>query len=151
MLMSGDDDQDEISGAQTLPGPVKAQSKLSLLQQPQRKRRKRDPETGELMPLVTLSQQAAGEQKKRARRRRNPGTGELMPLGWRYDGDIESSAYETAPNDPPSPSFQNLSLAREHGAKRQRLGNDRHISRSTSPVRANSEPERSLSSSGQRP
>jgi hypothetical protein len=98
-----------------------------------RRRRKRDPETGELLPL---SPEAKVEVKpksstvhgdalpavpgyvpdlnKRPRRRRHPVTNELMPLGWVYDPAAEEPNISSG-------KFQDLSIRGEPDSKRPRL------------------------------
>ncbi|KAM0701907.1 hypothetical protein Q7P35_010817 [Cladosporium inversicolor] len=114
---------------------------LSLDNLPRRRRRKRDPITGELLPLEPLepTQQRdpgfsrsvtvevrpqsveieAFEKPKRPRRRRHPFTNEIMPLGWRYNPEEEQ------PNSNPAglkvSSMQGLSLSSESEPKRRRL------------------------------
>jgi len=115
---------------------------LSLDNLPKRRRRKRDPITGELLPLEPLGSTQTQqknqdssrpatiedrpqsvkldllEKPKRARRRRHPITNELMPLGWIYDPDEElqrnSSGLKVS-------SMQSLSLSNESEPKRRRL------------------------------
>lgn len=103
------------------------------LQIPKRRRRKRDPRTGELLPLDPEPVEAAlrpatpstsggqyaqqtEERKKRPRRRRHPITGELMPLGWIYDPKSEAAPLQMTSD---IPSMQGLSIARE--SKRMKL------------------------------
>jgi hypothetical protein len=113
---------------------------------PIRRRRKRDPATGELMPLdspighqsipKTSGTQSrpkdAGsgsalqgtataffeEKSKRPRRRRHPLTNELMPLGWKYDPEAENQQRQAGIK---VPSIQRLSLSNENEPKRRRL------------------------------
>ncbi len=106
-----------------------AQSADSFDEPTKRRRRKRDPATGELLPL-SPGPEDMPPPSKRPRRRRHPETGELMPLGWRYDLDGSVDQEQTAP----SPSFRQLSIADEPGAKRQKLGSGSRISRSSTPV-----------------
>lgn len=120
-----------------------------------RRRRKRDPVTGELLPLepleITQTQQRTLEfsrsathedrlqstdqdpleKPKRPRRRRHPITNELMPLGWRYNPAEEQ---QNPVSGLKVSSMQSLSLSNESEPKRRRL--DRIVSsneRSTSP------------------
>lgn len=108
---------------------------------PKRRRRKRDPVTGELMPLEsqTPAPQTSGAQRdetrsqrspspnhmsekpKRNRRRRHPITKELMPLGWVYDPREEQRAQQKGLA---VPSIQRLSLTKESEPKRRRLESD---------------------------
>lgn len=128
------------------------------IEMPKRRRRKRDPLTGELMPLNPLPQELSrqseerataglssepavqlGEKPKRPRRRRHPLTGELMPLGWRYDPEAEKVGKATQKAAITVPDVKRLSLSQEHGPKRRRL-DERSSSeqRSASPaIKAN--------------
>lgn len=101
-----------------------------------RRRRRRDPRTGELLPLTpepvrnavrnmppsrsTLQQ--TEERKKRPRRRRHPITSELMPLGWVYDPDAEArtGSYETTAE---VSSMHSLSIT-PRDSKRVKLGSE---------------------------
>ncbi|KAK6419752.1 hypothetical protein LTR95_017017 [Oleoguttula sp. CCFEE 5521] len=113
-----------------------------------RRRRKRDPVTGELLDLSdgddgmvvrgplpqAFKEERQGrrdgkyavatvelyEKPKRRRRRRHPQTGELMPYGWKYDPKAESAA--GAGKGAVMPSMHRLSLS-------QQLGNDRETKR----------------------
>lgn len=113
-------DQSAMKSASSKP-VTPADTELS-----KRRRRKRDPVTGELLPLKSISQPQHDDQNKRPRRRRHPVTGELMPLGWRYDPEAE----EGAPGN-------RLSITREHDAKRVKLtsevSSDGQISSQTKP------------------
>ena len=117
---------------------------LSCENLPKRRRRKRDPVTGELLPLEPLeSTQTQTQQKtldyprsvsvedrpqpidrdplekpKRPRRRRHPITNELMPLGWRYDPTEE---HQKPASGLKVSSMQSLSLSNESEPKRRRL------------------------------
>lgn len=84
-----------------------------------RRRRKRDPVTGELIPLEPLVSEVT-EVQKRSRRRRHPITNELMPLGWRYD----PNAPDEGRTGQPSSSFKKLSISDEREAKRVKLQTD---------------------------
>ena len=100
---------------------------------PKRRRRRRDPATGELLPLKPLPSTATAplpssfgfDLKKRPRRRRHPQTGELMPLGWRYDPSEAvkqpSSSSRRGGMGAMSPAMHRLSLSQDHGAKRVKL------------------------------
>lgn len=104
-----------------------------------RRRRKRDPVTGELLPLeptesaqkdiassrsVTVEEAPRPatldplEKPKRPRRRRHPITSELMPLGWIYDPEKEQRQSNGALK---VSSMQRLSLSNENEPKRRRL------------------------------
>lgn len=110
---------------------------VSLDNLPKRRRRKRDPVTGELLPLaplastlnefapsrsVTVERQLqmndsdALEKQKRPRRRRHPVTKELMPLGWRYNPDEEEQNSTIKVSQ-----MQRLSISHESEPKRRRL------------------------------
>ncbi|KJX97200.1 hypothetical protein TI39_contig531g00009 [Zymoseptoria brevis] len=117
-----------------------------------RRRRKRDPVTGDLLPLspevksfpaakespVARSEPAIQSavrsaasngdflqfSAKRPRRRRHPQTGELMPLGWRYEDEAEGKACAPKPagiESGPSSSMERLSIGNERGSKRIKL------------------------------
>ncbi|KAF2763867.1 hypothetical protein EJ03DRAFT_49961 [Teratosphaeria nubilosa] len=99
---------------------------------PKRRRRKRDPVTGELMPLEPLGSAKGShgtskkllpfEKKKRRRRKRHPLTGELMPLGWRNDPNNPDDRSTTkAAFGAMSPAMQRMSLSQEQGVKRLKL------------------------------
>lgn len=113
--------------------PARRQAPAVQLELPKRRRRRRDPRTGELLPLdpiplqvaapiVTSSRtdippaQQTGDWRKRPRRRRHPITGELMPLGWVYDPSAEAASYQVTSD---GPSMQELSISRD--SKRVRL------------------------------
>ena len=112
---------------------------------PIRRRRKRDPNTGELMPLDSpgghqstpkthefqpkpkdagsgsgfqAMATAMFEKPKRPRRRRHPLTNELMPLGWKYDPEAENRQRQAGIK---VPSIQRLSISNENEPKRRRL------------------------------
>lgn len=115
---------------------------LSLDNLPKRRRRKRDPVTGELLPLEPLgptrtqqsnpgsSRSATVEDRpqsvdrdllekpKRQRRRRHPITNELMPIGWRYNPAEEQQKLASGLK---VSSMQSLSLTNESEPKRRRL------------------------------
>lgn len=107
-------------------GPQSAISSSTYPQQ--RRRRKRDPATGELIALETLASEYT-DHRKRPRRRRHPITNELMPLGWRYDpnapDEVQSGARSTA--------FKDLSISDERDAKRVKVRADLDSSRSPAP------------------
>lgn len=110
---------------------------------PIRRRRKRDPITGVLMPLDSTNKQhstskthespsndagsraslqaeatAFFEKAKRPRRRRHPITKELMPLGWIYDPEAEKQQSRAGIK---VPSLQRLTFSKENEPKRRRL------------------------------
>jgi hypothetical protein len=112
---------------------------------PIRRRRKRDPNTGELIPLDSTAgyqstpktyepqpkpkdsgsgsalqamATAFFEKAKRPRRRRHPLTNELMPLGWVYDPEAEKRQKQAGIK---VSSIQRLSLSKENEPKRRRL------------------------------
>jgi hypothetical protein len=134
---------------------------VSLDNLPRRRRRRRDPVTGELLPLEPdKPTQRAGnlgisprffsaddpqsaepgslEKPKRPRRRRHPITNELMPLGWRYDPTEEQQKPASGLK---VSSMQRLSLSNESEPKRRRLAqtvssNDRSVSPAVKTRRA---------------
>lgn len=130
-----------------------------------RRRRKRDPVTGELLPLAPLPQSlpqkiqeppprqssvgtprsevtfTSLEPKTRPRRRRHPLTGELMPLGWKYDPSAEQESYEARRDI--SPSMRKLSISQEQQPKRVKLASE-------SSADDVPQPRRPLSSSGRK-
>ncbi|KAK5174825.1 uncharacterized protein LTR77_001908 [Saxophila tyrrhenica] len=133
----GDDVRDQ--GAMAPPAPPVSshhpseRSAAQYEELPKRRRRKRDPVTGELLPLAPLPGES-DSWRKRPRRRRHPLTGELMPLGWKFDPDAPSERAA------PSPSFRKLSIIDdEPGAKRQKLETESETSRSTTPALTNAE------------
>ena len=114
---------------------------VSIDNLPRRRRRKRDPVTGELMPLEPdKSKQRSGnlgfekmltshersqsavpdslEKPKRPRRRRHPITNQLMDLGWRYD---PAEDQQKPTSGLKVSSMQRLSLSNESEPKRRRL------------------------------
>ncbi|KAI7287262.1 hypothetical protein KC345_g661 [Hortaea werneckii] len=122
---SADASDDSLTPVQAR-GLQKPSSELVHLQQPTRRRRKRDPVTGQLMPLAPLetseNRAAPGslQHKKRPRRRRHPITQELMPLGWRYDLNEEGRPQASGSKDV-SPAMHRMSLSQEEPAKRLKL------------------------------
>lgn len=122
------------------PGPA-----FSELQK--RRRRKRDPITGELLPLSPLQESVPQEvpeprisqspamarqtkefftglrSEKRGRRRRHPVTQELMPLGWKYDPNAEKESHDGR-RDGMSPSIERLSISHEQQPKRVKLASE---------------------------
>ena len=135
------------------PGPSANRHSISLQDLPRRRRRKRDPITGELLPLDNVAQlppnsrddaretSTHSDKYVRPRRRRHPLTGELMPLGWRYDAEAEENGYENRragqASEARSASFQRLSIS-EQPAKRPRLddGTNNRLSSSPAPTKA---------------
>ncbi|GAB1727383.1 hypothetical protein NU195Hw_g7824t1 [Hortaea werneckii] len=122
---SADASDDSLPPVQA-PGLQKPSHELVHLQQPTRRRRKRDPVTGQLMPLAPLetseNRTASGSlpHKKRPRRRRHPITQELMPLGWRYDPNEEGRPQASGSKDV-SPAMHRMSLSQEEPTKRLKL------------------------------
>lgn len=122
------------------PGPA-----FSELQK--RRRRKRDPITGELLPLSPLQESVPQEvpeprisqspalarqakefftglrSEKRGRRRRHPVTQELMPLGWKYDPSAENESHDGR-HECMSPSIERLSISHEQQPKRVKLASE---------------------------
>jgi hypothetical protein len=120
MPLSDDEDDEDQLDSSGLDQPYVRQPPAAYEQlpdAPQRRRRKRDPITGELMPLEPV-----GTKKKRPRRRRHPITGELMPLGWHYVPDAPSEAATAVGNM--SPAMKRLSISHDNGAKRMKLAHD---------------------------
>jgi len=134
------DDQDSSSDDQyeRKRDPISMDNSLPI-----RRRRKRDPITGELMPLdstngrqptqktqksqpkdddsnasLQTTATAFFEKAKRPRRRRHPLTNQLMPLGWKYDPEAEIRQNQAGIK---VPSIQRLSLSNENEPKRRRL------------------------------
>ncbi|KAK3066307.1 hypothetical protein LTR53_017400 [Teratosphaeriaceae sp. CCFEE 6253] len=143
--LSGDESGAEASqsSGDDSPALINASSKTphvtALLEN---RRRRRDPVTGDLLPLAPKPEAHVGEhkqhislappprlhfveQKKRRRRRRHPRTGELMPYGWRYEppepsvAQPSSSRLEEAGNM--SPAMNRLSISHEPQAKRLKV------------------------------
>ncbi|KAK3109337.1 hypothetical protein LTR53_017517 [Teratosphaeriaceae sp. CCFEE 6253] len=143
--LSGDESGAEApqSSGDDSPALIDASSKTphvtALLE---KRRRRRDPVTGDLLPLAPKPEAHVGEhkqhislapppkphvveQKKRRRRRRHPQTGELMPYGWRYEPpepsvpQPSSSRLKEAGNM--SPAMNRLSLSHEPQAKRLKV------------------------------
>ena len=157
--LSDDDDAEAYMEEQDSSSDDRFESKpdpesLSLDNLPKRRRRKRDPVTGELLPLEPLgstqsqhgnlefsrsatvgdrSQSADREpleKPKRQRRRRHPITNELMPLGWIYNPSEEQ---RKAGGGLKVSSMQRLSLSNESEPKRRRLD---HIASSNEQFRS---------------
>ncbi|KAI7357017.1 hypothetical protein KC320_g1972 [Hortaea werneckii] len=130
-LMPSSDEESADASDDSLP-PVQARGlqkpshELVHLQQPTRRRRKRDPVTGQLMPLAPLgtseNRTAPGslQHKKRPRRRRHPITQELMPLGWRYVPNEGGRPQPSGSRDM-SPAMHRMSLSQEEPTKRLKL------------------------------
>jgi hypothetical protein len=143
--MPGQDDQDSSSEDRSdrKRDPISMDTSLPI-----RRRRKRDPATGELMPLDSPNGHqstpktrefqpkpkdagsgsgfqamatAMFEKPKRPRRRRHPFTNELMPLGWKYDPEAENRQRQAGIK---VPSIQRLSISNEKEPKRRRLERD---------------------------
>ncbi|GIZ45154.1 hypothetical protein CKM354_000833500 [Cercospora kikuchii] len=144
--LSDEDDQmdtgvamDSSDNDQDLPSSGNRESAYLGGELPKRRRRKRDPVTGELLPLPPLPHElgqspeasVASVQKvgllatldpnKRPRRRRHPITRELMPLGWRYDPETDPMARKAAGS---SPSIRRLSISQEQQPKRVKLASE---------------------------
>lgn len=102
-----------------------------------RRRRKRDPITGEVLPLPTILPSHTLNPVRR-RRKRHPVTGELMPHGWRYNPELEEEAPAKRRDGQDLPmkeaSFKRLSISEQHDAKRPRLDIESMNSGSASPV-----------------
>jgi hypothetical protein len=132
----GGEEQEESSSDDRFESKPEGEA-VSLDNLPRRRRRRRDPITGELLSLdpepsakkptvsrsVTVDkpeQVVPGppEKQKRPRRRRHPINNELMPLGWRYDPEEERRAKE---KETKVPSMQRLSISKESEPKRRRL------------------------------
>ena len=109
-----------------------------LSEQPKRRRRKRDPRTGELVPLEAVKESIGPEKKKRHRRRRHPLTNELMPYGWRYDpnapAERQASVGGEAGVGAMSPAMKRLSISQEHTAKRVKLDHQSSSATSSSAL-----------------
>jgi len=107
----------------------------ALADEEKRRRRKRDPVTGELIPLAPLPGPTMGEDKKRRRRKRHPITLQLMPYGWRYEPNGPSvrptSSTRRIETGNVSPAMNRLSITMEQPAKRPKL--DSRSSSGTSP------------------
>jgi hypothetical protein len=143
--MEGEQESSSDVRHQKLPRLESKAESLSLDNLPKRRRRKRHPITGELLPLDPINpvdpieptqtrrvpsrsatvdlpaQQFAPDfvdKQKRPRRRRHPITNELMPLGWRYDPEEEQSQKKKGIK---VPSMQRLSISNENEPKRRRL------------------------------
>ncbi|KAI6830292.1 hypothetical protein KC340_g8126 [Hortaea werneckii] len=137
-LMPLRDEESADASDDSLP-PIRASglqrhsSEPEQLQQPTRRRRKRDPVTGQLMPLAPLetseNRMPSGslQHKKRPRRRRHPITQELMPLGWRYDPNEERRPQASGSKDV-SPAMHRMSLSQEEPTKRLKLQHSSHSS-----------------------
>lgn len=128
MPLSDPEDEAFVAPSKALKVPVASPAAsprppaAPVAELPKRRRRKRDPATGELLPLSPV--QPSSEIKKRPRRRRHPITGELMPLGWRYDPDADQKSPKVTRNDGSIdrvPSINRLTIGREHEAKRLKL------------------------------
>lgn len=103
----------------------------------ERRRRKRDPITGELLPLSPRPEDGL-EKKKRRRRKRHPITNELMPYGWTYNPDEEASGNAQSEVS----DIRELSLEDRQTKRRRLESTTPSVKRSRSPIVA-------LPSSGQ--
>ncbi|KAI7544097.1 hypothetical protein KC331_g7008 [Hortaea werneckii] len=127
---SADASDDSLPPVQTR-GLQKPYSEFVQGQQPIRRKRKRDPVTGQLMPLASLetseNRTSSGslQHKKRPRRRRHPITQELMPLGWRYDPNEEGRA---SGSKDVSPAMHRMSLSQEEPTKRIKVQHPAYLS-----------------------
>ncbi|KAF7197654.1 hypothetical protein HII31_00993, partial [Pseudocercospora fuligena] len=86
-----------------------------------RRRRKRDPETGELMPLSDedIPQPSGDGPKRRRRRKRDPVTGELMPLSDHgEDVDMRDSEEDAISSVARSPAPEAMQLPKRRRRKR---------------------------------
>ncbi|KAK5127865.1 hypothetical protein LTR85_004982 [Meristemomyces frigidus] len=121
--------------------------------QPKRRRRKRDPVTGELMPIEPAPRAMEANKKTRNRRRRHPLTGVLMPLGWRYDPDAPSggraSGGRHGDDRVMSPAMKRLSISQEHAPKRVKLRHQSSSAESSSAPRKQQGDAESTSDSGE--
>ncbi|CZT25091.1 uncharacterized protein RCC_10820 [Ramularia collo-cygni] len=118
--------------ATIVPSPARRMLPNVTVELPKRRRRRRDPITGELLPLdpdpqdVAVSENLSSsrfsnteERQKRPRRRRHPITGELMPLGWVYNPNAGAESFESTAN---GSSMQSLSITRD--SKRVKLASE---------------------------
>ncbi|KAI7222841.1 hypothetical protein KC333_g872 [Hortaea werneckii] len=142
---SADASDDSLPPVQTR-GLQKPSSEVVQGQQPIRRRRKRDPVTGQLMPLASLetseNRTSSGslQHKKRPRRRRHPITQELMPLGWRYDPN-EKQPQASGSKDV-SPAMHRMSLSQEEPTKRIKVQHPAYLSdESPEPLASQPRPE----------
>ncbi|EME45128.1 hypothetical protein DOTSEDRAFT_52492 [Dothistroma septosporum NZE10] len=164
MLLSGDEneeaaDLESSSGGEQAAMP--SSTHMGLPEPAKRRRRKRDPRTGELLPLDPKPQPSSSRSRnqpaeelalgvpyKRPRRRRHPVTGELMPLGWRYEPDVEGNRSESGAGNTSVESMRRLSIVREPELKRPRLAS---ASVASSDPRAQSiDPLRSFLNDGEK-
>jgi len=141
LMPLSDEEQDEAATDQSsgdespaLTAPLK-ERRSAPADEEKRRRRKRDPLTGELLPLAPLFGATTGEEKKRRRRKRHPITLQLMPYGWRYEPNGPSvrptSSTRRIDTGNVSPAMNRLSLTMEQPAKRPKL--DSQSSSGTSP------------------
>ncbi|KAM3416480.1 hypothetical protein BST61_g8073 [Cercospora zeina] len=132
---------------QELPSPGHRGPPTTHGELPKRRRRKRDPVTGELLALPPLpheasqspapsvasvtnvGSQASIDHRKLPRRKRHPKTGELMPLGLRYDPKSDTVVRKAAGM---KSSMRRLSISQEQRPKRVKLASD--SSADTSPL-----------------
>ncbi|KAK1059460.1 hypothetical protein LTR74_012596 [Friedmanniomyces endolithicus] len=141
LLPLSDEEQDEAATDQSSGDESPALNVPSNKRRPalgdeeRRRRRKRDPVTGELLPLAPLPGPTMGEEKKRRRRKRHPITLQLMPYGWRYEPNGPSvrptSSTRRIETGNVSPAMNRLSITMEQPAKRPKL--DSRSSSGTSP------------------
>ncbi|KXS95252.1 hypothetical protein AC578_9458 [Pseudocercospora eumusae] len=122
-------DEDESSDEDDVPQGRRGRARPTythLFNRPElpderRRRRKRDPETGELMPLSDedLPRPSDRGPKRRRRRKRDPLTGELMPLS-DHGEDIEMRASEEDATTPAarSPAPEAMQLPKRRRRRR---------------------------------
>ncbi|KAK1815899.1 hypothetical protein LTR12_009684 [Friedmanniomyces endolithicus] len=131
LMPLSDEKQDDATTAQSsgdespaLNAPL-SERRPALGDEEKRRRRKRDPLTGELIPLAPLPGTTMGEEKKRRRRKRHPITLQLMPHGWRYEPNGPSvrptSSTRRTETGNVSPAMNRLSITMEQPAKRPKL------------------------------
>lgn len=125
-------DEEEVPA----PRPGSARTSGPLQQLPKKRRRRRDPLTGELIPLAPIPQPKLRiVPEVRRRRKRHPLTGELMPVGWHYDPEVEGNAYDNRRTGLGSAMKETaLSISEQHEVKRPRLDTEGANSSSGSPV-----------------
>ncbi|KAF2213885.1 hypothetical protein CERZMDRAFT_95913 [Cercospora zeae-maydis SCOH1-5] len=135
---------------QELPSSGHREPATTTGELPKRRRRKRDPATGELLPLPPLPHEASQspapsiasmpkveshtsiDHRKLPRRKRHPKTGELMPLGFRYDPKTDTVVRKAAGINP---SMRRLSISQEQLPKRVKLASESSAD-SSPPVHA---------------
>ncbi|KAK5699120.1 hypothetical protein LTR97_006769 [Elasticomyces elasticus] len=133
-----EDSEGERKAESDSPEPVAAQALEGLSNDQKETRRGRDRQIVDAQPSKLALGAGLGEEKKRKRRKRHPLTGELMPYGWRYEPNGPSMPPPQGSSTRPrgvgnvSPAMNKLSITSEQPAKRLKVDSGSSSSRSVS-------------------